>query len=176
MTDVTKHPSQPRILRIRDHAYMVPDDVFRLVISRLITLAERCGSEAMEKVKDETVEVRATEAIAFLARALRAGSEEALDVVIAEEVARYANNAQGGREVYANLCALETWVNLMFGKLSRLFLCQQHQEIAEAQDAFAQRYAEEDSEDENEGAAVVSDAIAEALREDMQRARHPGHH
>lgn len=152
-----------KFLRVDGKAYRLPSDLFRVMISRLITMAPTCGSEAMEQTRDETVLVKATAALAFLSRSARAETEHGLAKVIAEEVGRYSDARQGARELYAQLVALETWMNMLYGPIARLFLCAQHEYVADAQTVLGSQYADEDSEEPGADIEAVLDALRESI-------------
>lgn len=165
-------PRPPRYLRVDEHSYQIPDSVHRIDVARMIDMAERCGSEAMEATAAVTVRERATGALAFLARSLRVDTDEDLANVVADEIKRYPTARQAGIEIYANLYALENWVQMQYGKFSRLFLCDQHRDLAGAQMTIAESYAMEDSEDESVEHDTIASAIQEALQRTYDHERH----
>lgn len=157
----------PTFLRYAGKVYRVPDGVLRLAVAKLIELAS-CGD--LDQIdQDKTVELRATDAIAFMARTLRCTTEEECDLVIAEEVERFGGDARGAQEVYGNLMSLEQWLGLFYGSLSKRFLCPDHAPVAEIQQAIAESYLEESAPDDEDAPPQDDHALAAALTDSVRR-------
>jgi hypothetical protein len=151
-------------IRIRGQDYPLSPDVLRVTIARLVALAPDCGEKA-EGMRETTLEVRVTEGLAFLARTLRAESEAEMELAIEEEILRFGGGELGAREVYYNLECLGSWVDHFYGDLARRFLCERHQDLADAQDALADAYSGDVTG--TEAPDGEADAEAEALDQAM---------
>jgi hypothetical protein len=153
-------------IRIRGKDYALTTDVLRVAVSRMIALAVPCGDEGfVGAVREVTAEARCLEGLAFMARTLRCETEAEMDATIHEEVERFGGGATGAREVYMSLECLGSWLDQFYGDLSRRFLCEQHRDISDAQDALSDVYAGAFSG--TEAPDGEADAEAEALDQAM---------
>lgn len=144
------------ILRTEKRTYTLPLHMLRVTIAKLIELAPTCGSEPMAETAERTVGERSFSAIAFLAKALRADTEDDITEVLEDECKRFGGGALGAREVYLNITTLQSYLDTFYGALSARFLCEEHLDLAELQDTMAARYAEDDHGPPGEGDPSVT--------------------
>lgn len=151
-------------IRIRGREYRLTPDVLRVAVSRMIALAHPCGDESFAgAVREVTVEARCLEGLAFMARTLRVETEAEMDATIQAEVERFGGGATGARELYMSLECLGTWADQFYGDLSRRFLCEDHQDISDAQDALSDVYAGAFSGAETPDAETLDEALDAAI-------------
>lgn len=134
-------------LMVEGKTYLLPKGVMRVAVERLIELAP-CALAKSQHLRAETVEVRSAEALAFLARLLRAETDEAMAEVVDDEVKRSGGGESGALEVYANLCTLGEWMATFYGDLLSRFACAEHRDIGRAQTSIAEAYLGQNTEGE----------------------------
>jgi len=138
-------------IRIDGKEYVLPPHVLRLDVGAMIDIPS-CGL-SVRAVKPLTVEQRAGEALAFLARTLRMETEAGIDATTEDEIKRFGGGKAGARECYANLLALRDWMTLFYGDVAEHFLCGKHQDIARVQSELGYQYMVDNNADERESLA-----------------------
>jgi len=142
----------PTFVRVNGKSYRMPEGVLRVAVAQIIAAAD-CGLESIAQgTSDMTIEARALEGARFIYETLGCATDEEIEYAVKAEISRLGAEERGARELYANLLALSEWTDLFFGPVAFRFLCDDHKDLAIAQRALADDYAEADSVEADESA------------------------